>query len=84
MLSKNLKLIKQDLDKYKDKTPIELFHDCIHQKLYLTLQRYNEEIDFNSDYLLTRSSTKVLKAITKIQKRDDKNVLEEMINEDGD
>lgn len=73
----NIKKIEQDLLKYKDIQREELLKSCITNKLAGTLERYNEEIDLNSDYLLTRSSTRVLKALTKMQKKQDKQILEE-------
>ena len=51
------------------------------ERLEATLEKYNREIELNSDYLLTRSSFKVLKALTKLQKRADKNVLEALAKE---
>lgn len=76
MFNSNLKYIKKELNRYADKNPQELLSDCINEKLQATLERYNKEIELNSDYLLTRSSAKVLKALTKLQKRADKDDLE--------
>lgn len=78
MLSVQIKHIKYDLNKYKDMSPNELLTFCINDKLQGTLNRYNEEIKLNSDYLLTRSSFRVLKALTKLQKKADKAVLESL------
>lgn len=76
MLSIHLKHIKQDLNKYADKTPAELLSMCIDDKLQGTLEKYNEEIKLNSEYILTRSSFRVLKALSKLQKKADKEALE--------
>ena len=76
MLIHQIKSIKRDLNKYSDKTKDELLSLCIDNKLQATLEKYNKEIELNSDYLLTRSSFRVLKALTKLQKRADKGVLE--------
>ena len=84
MLSHHIKQIKKELSKYyteTDESTIkerkqELLTSCINSKLDATLDKYNREIDLNSDYLLTRSSFRVLKALTKLQKRADKAVIE--------
>ena len=78
MLSIQIKHIIYDLNKYKDLSQSDLLTNCINNKLQTTLETYSEEIKLNSDYLLTRSSFKVLKALTKLQKRADKDVLEEI------
>lgn len=78
----NIKKIEEELNKYKNIQREDLLKSCITNKLAGTLERYNEEIDLNSDYLLTRSSTKVLKALTKLQKKQDKEILEENESED--
>lgn len=82
MFSSNLKYIKKEINRYIDKTPAELLSYCIEDKLNTTLKKYNKEMDLNSDYLLSRSSFKVLKAITKIQKKSDKKALEDAIEGD--
>lgn len=81
MLIHHIKQIKRDLSKYQDKSREELLSMCIDNKLEATLEKYNKEIELNSDYLLTRSSFRVLKALTKLQKRADKNVLEALAKE---
>lgn len=78
MLDIQIKHIKYDLSKYKDMSRPELLSFCINDKLQGTLTKYNEEIKLNSDYLLTRSSFRVLKALTKLQKKADKAVLESL------
>lgn len=81
MLIAHIKHIKKDLNKYADKSREELLSLCIDGKLDATLEKYNREIELNSDYLLTRSSFRVLKALTKLQKRADKGVLEAIAEE---
>ena len=81
MLIAHIKHIKKDLSKYADKSREELLSLCIDSKLDATLEKYNREIELNSDYLLTRSSFRVLKALTKLQKRADKGVLEAIAEE---
>lgn len=81
MLINHIKHIKKDLAKYSDKSRDDLLSMCITGKLEATLEKYNREIELNSDYILTRSSFRVLKALTKLQKRADKGVLEALIEE---
>ena len=81
MLIHHIKSIKKELNKYSDKTKDELLSLCIDNKLQAALEKYNKEIELNSDYLLTRSSVRVLKALTKLQKRADKEVLEALAAE---
>lgn len=78
MLSTQIKHIKYDLNKYANMSQAELLSYCINDKLQGTLKTYNDEIRMNSDYLLTRSSFRVLKALIKLQKKADKNVLESL------
>ena len=79
MLNEIIKSINDDLDKYKDLTHEQIFTTCIETKLRNTLLNYNYDIDLNSKFLLTRQAEKVLKAITKIQKEQDKEDLEKII-----
>ena len=78
MLEVQLKHIKYDLNKYANMSQGDLLSYCINDKLQGTLKTYSEEIKLNSDYLLTRSSFRVLKALTKLQKKADKEVLQSL------
>lgn len=80
MLKENIEIILRNNLKYDGYTRARLLQECIHNKLKATVLKYNEEIEDNADYLLTRSSTKVLKALTKIQKADDKKTLKALAN----
>lgn len=82
MLKTVLKWINKDFNTYKDLSRQDLLKECINKKLAFTLKKYNEEIDWHSDYLISRSSVKVLKALTKIQKKNDVNVLKENMKEE--
>ena len=84
MFSQNLKYIKKELNKYTDKNHEDLLAYCIKDKLDTALLRYNKEMDLNSEYVLTRSSLKVLKAITKLQKKADKQALEDAAEGEND
>lgn len=76
MLSENLILIKDELDRYKNVSRNELFTKCIDEKLKGTLKKYNEETNLTSTYLIEQSSIRVMKTLTKIQKKNDIEVLE--------
>lgn len=73
--SDNLSLIKDELSKYDGLTRVELFNECINNKLKNTLYKYNVETEHMSDFLLQQEGIRVLKAITKIQKFDDKEII---------
>lgn len=75
MLNEIIKSINDDLDKYKDLTHEQIFTTCIETKLRNTLLNYNYDIDLNSKFLLTRQAEKVLKAITKIQMKDNREAI---------
>ena len=68
--------IEQELNRYKDVSRTELFNQCIDERLKAVLLQYNEEADVTSNYLIRRGSARVLKALTRMQKQDDKDVLE--------
>ena len=82
MLSYCLKKISAELHKYDEYDRQALLKTCINNKLAYTLKRYNEDIDANSEYLLTRSSFKVLKALTKLQKKEDVKAIKETLKLD--
>lgn len=82
MLSYCLKMINTELHKYDECDRQALLKTCINNKLAYTLKRYNEDIDANSEYLLTRSSFKVLKALTKLQKKEDVKAIKETLKLD--
>lgn len=79
---KNILKIKEELFKYESVSRADLFSSCIQDKLDTTLRKYNYEISRNADYLRTRSSAKVLKALTKLQKKDDMELLDSMAEDD--
>lgn len=80
-LCQNLKEIISDIDRYKDISRIDLINSCINKKLNLTLEEYQSDIDNTSEYLLKQNGTRVIKAITKIQKNNDKAVIESKLKE---
>ena len=79
MLSENIIKIKEDLDKYKDLSRSEFYTKCINEKLKSALHTYQIDLQESEEYLIRRRSTDVLKAITKIQKEQDKEDLEKII-----
>lgn len=76
MLKNNLETIEKDLNACSNMKRQDLFKSCVNEKLKTTLDNYLHIIEVNSDYLLTRNSMKVLKALTKQQKQEDKKALE--------
>lgn len=84
MISLDRKLlsnIEGELSQYKDLTKVEIFNICINNRLAATLVKYNEQIDSSSDYLLRQSSVRVLKALTKIKKNDDKDIINQYMED---
>lgn len=71
-----LDVISQELDRYKDISRVELFNQCIDSRLKAVLLRYNEATEATSNYLIRRGSARVLKTLTRMQKQEDKDVLE--------
>ena len=82
MLEAKIKHIKQDISKYENINRADLLTKCIDDKLRATLKKYNLDMELNSDYLLKREGTRVLKALTKLQKKDDKEALLASIEEE--
>lgn len=76
-----LQTIETELCKYKDLSRVEVFNMCINNRLADTLVKYNEHIDSNSEYLLRQSSVRVLKALTKLKKVDDKEIINQYMED---
>ena len=74
-LKNNLSIIRAELSKYDEMTRKEFFNEAINNRLKNTLYIYNIETDKLSDFLIQQHGMRVLKAITKIQKADDKKVI---------
>lgn len=81
-LTRNLALIKTEMNKYTGMSHIDLFNYSINRRLMYTLQRYDANIDQLSDFILNQAGMRVLKAITKIQKFDDRKVIHDNMKED--
>lgn len=87
MISLDLNILKDievELSTYKDLSKVEIFNVCINKRLADTLAKYNEQIDFTSEYLLRQSSVRVLKALTKIKKVDDKDIINQYMEDSYD
>ena len=69
--------IDSELNQYYNMSRTDVFNMCINNKLAATLRRYNAEIDFNSEYLVRQESVRVLKALTKIHKSEDKEIIKQ-------
>ena len=76
-LNENLQQIKAEIYKYANLSRGEIFNQALNKRLKYTLLRYNDKIDQLSGYLLNQEAMRVLKAITKIQKIEDKKVIYE-------
>lgn len=76
-----LRTIEVELSTYKDLSKVEIFNTCINNRLAATLLKYNEQIDSTSEYLLRQSSVRVLKALTKIKKVDDKDIINQYMED---
>ena len=76
MLKRNLESIEKDLLKYKEYNRESLLKLFIDEKLKWALKIYNAEVERNSNYLLSKNGIRVLKALTKLQKKQDKAVQE--------
>lgn len=83
-LKNNLAKIKAELALYDEFTRIELFNQCINQRLIHTLELYNVKTDQLSDFLLGQHGIRVLKAITKLQKFSDRKVIYENMKGESD
>lgn len=59
----NLKNIEKRFSKFRNRN--EIMEKCINDKLYISLELYNAEVDRLCEYLLSRSNYKVLKYISK-------------------
>jgi DNA integrity scanning protein DisA with diadenylate cyclase activity len=76
-LKVNIEKIKNEMNKYSGLTRTEIFDHSINRLLKYTLKKYNNNIENLSEYLLNQEGMRVLKAITKIQKSNDKKVIQE-------
>lgn len=81
-LPATLKKITEEMNKYSKMTQVELFNQSINKLLTQTLKKYNNNIDLLSEYILNKEGMRVLKAITKIQKNNDKKIIYENMKGD--
>jgi len=82
-LATNLKTVEEEINKYSELTQTEIFNQSINRLLKRTLHKYNNNIDQLSGYLLNQEGIRILKAITKIQKFDNKKVIKENMRRDA-
>lgn len=68
--------IDEEINKYTKFSRVELFEYCIQELLKEKLNVYNEYIDTTIKFLESRGSASVLKALAKIQKQEDKEIIE--------
>lgn len=74
-----LKELKEDLFKYSNMTKNQLWSECIDTKLKVTLNNYKADLEMSENYLETRESSRIMKALVTIQKQNYKNVIEDAI-----
>lgn len=78
MLKSRIEEISSDISKYADLSRDALFTDCVDRKLKATLARYIDIINLDEKELRTKSSIRVIKAVTRMQHEEDKKrILEE-------
>ena len=76
----NILKIKEELKVSKAFSRDDLFEECVNKKLENVVKIYNRELDEGSDFLLTKNPESVLKAINKMQKVKDREVLKGYLN----
>ena len=72
MLSKNIAEIQADIERYRGISRAELFTKCVNKKLADSLSNYMNVLEMDEKELRQKSSIRVLKAATKLQKQADK------------
>lgn len=77
-----LNSIELELNKYKDMDRNTLFNYCIDRRLQATLLNYNEELEDTTGFLLRKAGWRVLKALTRIQKNDDKDEIKKHLKKE--
>lgn len=82
MIKENLDELRNEMDKWLAYSRIEAYNVCINKRLAATLKNYSAKIDEASEYLLRQESFRVLKALTKIQKNKDKEVINDNLIDD--
>ena len=72
-MSFKLKLffIKSQLDIMEKENPYDCMGKCIDRKLNMSLEKYLDSVERTTKYLLSRSSYKVLKAISKRKEKEE-------------
>lgn len=78
-LKQNINVINEELTKYTSFSKTDLFTYLINIKLQNSLLRYNQQISLNTNFLESRESCRVFKAIQKIQKQKDKEAIEQQL-----
>lgn len=76
-LKERLKISYDETMQYANKTQSELLDMFIEEKLQNTLIKYDLELDQLSTYLGNQKGVRVLKALVKIRKQEDKKIIEQ-------
>ena len=80
-LLKNLEEIISEMQVHKGFSRDKFFEDCIKKKLNNIVDLYNLDLDYNTNFLATRDSERVLRTITKQQKLKDRELLKSYMNQ---
>lgn len=73
----NLDKIADDLTLYSNLSRVELFNQCLKEKLNNLLLDYNEELDKKISWLANIDPKRVIRAINKIDRKNDKEIIKE-------
>ena len=71
MLKEIISDIQKDLHRYDGYSHEQLYTDFVAHKLNAALEMYNEDIARSSSQLVKSESVRVMKALAKMQKRED-------------
>lgn len=79
-----IKEIHEEVNLYADKTKAEMFTDFVNNMLQKTLCVYNVESSKITQFLADRVwSGRVAKAVNKMKKAEDKEIIEQNLNKDN-
>ena len=74
-----LGILQQELSNAEKINRDDILTEAINVRLHKLVLRYHEEVDMTSEYLLKKASAKVLKELTRINKLDDREVIEQYL-----
>lgn len=71
----SLQMVKDELNRYLTISRDDLFTQCINERLKATLLEYGEHVENDSNFLMKQSEIRVFKAITRMQREEDKETI---------